>query len=82
MLNWLFSNFSRCSSDFAKEIEAELRKSLENLADNPDDEKDKISQSSSRVSEDTKFYTGWPIKIKPHRNLYTKECVKMRAWQQ
>ena len=26
--------------------------------------------------------TGWPIKIKPHRNLYTKGCVKMKVLQQ
>ena len=26
--------------------------------------------------------TGWPIKIKPHRNSYYKSCVKMRALQQ
>ena len=26
--------------------------------------------------------TGWPIKIKPHRNLYTKGCVKMGVSQQ
>jgi len=34
------SNGGRCSSDFAKEIEAELRKSLENIADADDNEKD------------------------------------------
>ena len=27
-------------------------------------------------------YTGWPIKIKPDRNSYTKGCVKMRPSQQ
>ena len=27
-------------------------------------------------------HTGWPINIKPHRNLYTKGCVKMGVSQQ
>ena len=40
------------------------------------------SQTCHNKFDPLKQSTGWPIKIKPHRNSQREDCVKRRALQQ
>ena len=71
---FLFSFFcSRCSSsDFAKEIEAELRKSFENLADEQDNNKEVIVKNNKEVSKPRKDLP--PVIKKFAKPMYNKNA--------